>query len=51
MQSSGYAQYLTARGERSERGTFLGGLVLLPLYGVEYVDQLAPPGTPMPETR
>jgi len=45
------AQYLAARGERSVRAAFLGGSVLLPLYGVEYVDLLAPPGTSMPETR
>ncbi len=45
------AQYLAARGERNVRAAFLGGSVLLPLYGVEYVDLLAPPGTSLPETR
>jgi hypothetical protein len=45
------AQYLEQRGERSVRAAFLGGSVLLPLYGVEYVDLLAPPGTPLRETR
>jgi len=45
------AQYLEKRGERSVRAAFLGGSVLLPLYGVEYVDLRAPPGTPLPETR
>ena len=45
------AQYLEAHGERNVRAAFLGGSVLLPLYGVEYVDLLAPPGTSLPETR
>lgn len=45
------AQYLDKRGERSVRAAFLGGSVLLPLYGVEYVDLLAPPGSLLPETR
>ena len=45
------AQYLEKRGERSVRAAFLGGSVVLPLYGVEYIDLLAPPGTPLPETR
>lgn len=45
------AQYLQKRGDRSVRAAFLGGSVVLPLYGVEYVDLLAPPGTPLPKTR
>jgi 4-amino-4-deoxy-L-arabinose transferase-like glycosyltransferase len=45
------AEYLKARGETHVRASFLGGPLLLPLYGVEYVDLLSPPGTPMPETR
>lgn len=45
------AQYLQKRGERSVRAAFLGGSVVLSLYGVEYVDLLAPPGTPLPKTR
>jgi hypothetical protein len=45
------AQYLDKRGERSVRAAFLAGSVVLPLYGVEYVDLLAPPGAPLPETR
>ena len=40
-----------ARGERRVRAALLGGSVLLPLYGVGYVDLLSPPGTPLPETR
>jgi len=45
------AEYLKERGESRVRASFLGGPALLPLYGVEYVDLLSPPGTPMPETR
>lgn len=45
------AEYLKERGETRVRASFLGGPLLLPLYGVEYVDLLSPPGTPMPETR
>ncbi|MFN2511549.1 MAG: ArnT family glycosyltransferase [Pyrinomonadaceae bacterium] len=45
------AEYLKERGETRVRASFLGGPALLPLYGVEYVDLLSPPGTPMPETR
>jgi hypothetical protein len=32
------------------RAALLGGSVLLPLYGVEYVDLLAPPGSTLPAT-
>ncbi|HEV2883867.1 MAG TPA: glycosyltransferase family 39 protein [Pyrinomonadaceae bacterium] len=45
------AEYLTARGETRVRASFLGGSMLLPLYGVEYVDLLSPPGISLPETR
>ena len=45
------AAYLQAHGERRVRAALLGGSVLLPLYGVEYIDLLSPPGTPLPETR
>jgi hypothetical protein len=45
------AKYLKERGETRARASFLGGPALLPLYGVEYVDLLSPPGTLMPETR
>ncbi|MCM3874105.1 MAG: glycosyltransferase family 39 protein [Pyrinomonadaceae bacterium] len=45
------AEYLKARGETRVRASFLGGSVLLPLYGVEYVDLLSPPGVLLPETR
>ena len=45
------AQYLKERGETRVRAALLGGQVLLPLYGVEYVDLLSPPGNPLPETR
>jgi 4-amino-4-deoxy-L-arabinose transferase-like glycosyltransferase len=45
------ATYLKERGENRVRASFLGGSALLPLYGVEYVDLLSPPGTLMPETR
>jgi hypothetical protein len=49
--SGALAEYLHARGEQRVRAALLGGSVLLPLYGVEYVDLLSPPGTPLPETR
>ena len=49
--SGALAEYLQARGERRVRAALLGGSVLLPLYGVEYVDLLSPPGTPLSETR
>jgi len=45
------AKYLKERGETRVRASFLGGSVLLPLYGVEYIDLLSTPGTPLPETR
>ena len=45
------AEYLKARGQTRVRAAFLGGSVLMPLYGVEYIDLLSPPGTPLPETR
>jgi Dolichyl-phosphate-mannose-protein mannosyltransferase len=49
--SGALAEYLQARGEGRVRAALLGGSVLLPLYGVEYVDLLSPPGTILPETR
>jgi hypothetical protein len=49
--SGALAEYLQARGEGRVRAALLGGSVLLPLYGVEYVDLLSPPGPPLPETR
>jgi hypothetical protein len=49
--SGALADYLQAHGERRVRAALLGGSVLLPLYGVEYIDLLSPPGTPLPETR
>ncbi len=45
------AGYLKERGETRVRASFLGGSVLLPLYGVSYIDLLSPPGAPLPETR
>jgi 4-amino-4-deoxy-L-arabinose transferase-like glycosyltransferase len=45
------AEYLKQRGETRTRAAFLGGSVLMPLYGVEYIDLLSPPGTPLPDTR
>ena len=49
--SGALAEYLQARGEGRVRAALLGGSVLLPLYGVEYIDLLSPPGNPLPETR
>jgi 4-amino-4-deoxy-L-arabinose transferase-like glycosyltransferase len=46
----GLAEYLKARGETRVRAALLGGQVILPLYGVEFDDLLAPPGTVLPET-
>jgi len=46
----GLAEYLKARGETRVRAALLGGRVILPLYGVEFDDLLAPPGTVLPET-
>ena len=45
------AEYLKARGETRVRAALLGGSLVLPLYGVEYVDLLAPPGAEPPRTR
>jgi 4-amino-4-deoxy-L-arabinose transferase-like glycosyltransferase len=45
------AEYLKQRGETRVRASFLGGSMLMPLYGVEYIDLLSPPGTRLPETR
>lgn len=47
----GLAEYLKARGETRVRAAILGGRVILPLYGVEFDDLLAPPGTVLPETK
>jgi hypothetical protein len=33
------------------RAAFLGGSVVLPLYGVDYVDLLSPPGVTLEDTR
>ena len=46
----GLAEYLKARGETRVRAALLGGQVILPLYGVEFDDLLAGPGTVQPET-
>jgi 4-amino-4-deoxy-L-arabinose transferase-like glycosyltransferase len=43
--------YLKARGETRVRAAFLGGSVILPLYGVEYVDLLSPPEVNLEDTR
>jgi 4-amino-4-deoxy-L-arabinose transferase-like glycosyltransferase len=45
------AAYLKARGETRVRAAFLGGSVVLPLYGAEYVDLLSPPGVTLEDTR
>lgn len=45
------AGYLKARGETRVRAALLGGSEVLPLYGVEYVDLLAPPHVEIPDTR
>jgi hypothetical protein len=45
------AAYLKARGETRVRAAFLGGSVVLPLYGVDYVDLLSPPGVTLEDTR
>jgi len=45
------AAYLKAKGETRVRAAFLGGSVVLPLYGVEYVDLLSPPKVNLEDTR
>ena len=45
------AAYLKAKGETRVRAAFLGGSVILPLYGVEYVDLLSPPEGNWADTR
>jgi len=45
------AVYLKAKGETRVRAAFLGGSVVLPLYGVEYVDLLSPPEVNLEDTR
>ena len=45
------ATYLKAKGEKHVRAAFLGGPVILPLYGVEYVDLLGPPEVTLQDTR
>jgi hypothetical protein len=45
------AAYLKARGEKRVRAAFLGGSLVLPLYGVEYVDLLSPPEVKLENTR
>lgn len=45
------AAYLKAKGETRVRAAFLGGSVVLPLYGVEYVDLLSPPEVNLADTR
>lgn len=45
------AAYLKAKGETRVRAAFLGGSVILPLYGVEYVDLLSPPEVNLEDTR
>jgi 4-amino-4-deoxy-L-arabinose transferase-like glycosyltransferase len=44
------AEYLNARGETKVRAACLGGSVVLPLYGVEYLDLLSPPEVKLEET-
>jgi len=45
------AEYLKAKGETSVRAACLGGPVVLPLYGVKYVDLLSPPEVKLEDTR
>jgi hypothetical protein len=45
------AAYLKAKGETRVRAAFLGGSIILPLYAVEYVDLLSPPGVNLEDTR
>jgi 4-amino-4-deoxy-L-arabinose transferase-like glycosyltransferase len=45
------AAYLKAKGETRVRAAFLGGSVVLPLYGEEYVDLLSPPEVNLEDTR
>lgn len=45
------AAYLKAKGETRVRAAFLGGSLVLPLYGVDYVDLLSPPGVNLEDTR
>jgi len=45
------AAYLKAKGETRVRAAFLGGSVVLPLYGVEYLDLVSPPGVNLEDTR
>ena len=45
------AEYLKAKGETSVRAACLGGPVVLPLYGVKYVDLLSAPEVKLEETR
>lgn len=49
--SGALAAYLKAKGETRVRAAFLGGSVILPLYGVEYVDLLSPPEVTLEDTR
>jgi hypothetical protein len=44
------ASYLKQRGETRVRAALLGGTVILPLYGVEYVDLTSPPDHVLAET-
>jgi len=45
------AEYLKAKGETSVRAACLGGPVVLPLYGVKYVDLFSPPEVKLEDTR
>ena len=48
---NGLAKYLRQRGETRVRGAFSGGWTTLRFYGVEHINMIVPPGTPLPETR
>ena len=45
------AAYLRRRGETRVRAATLGGWMTLRLLGVDYVNLVVPPGTPLPATR
>jgi hypothetical protein len=45
------AAYLRDRGETRVRAALLGGWMTIPYYGVDFVNMVVPPGTPVPATR
>jgi hypothetical protein len=45
------AEYLKAKGETRVRAACLGGSVILPLYGVQYIDLLSPPEVKLENTQ